>query len=199
MRIKKLCVGIPNTGVIKTETVYSTIMAMFHTVMKANCGIHLILPVSCYLTENREHCANEALEVGASHLMFIDSDMSFPEDGILTLASRDKYVIGANYNMRTMRGSTVKILGEDGQFVAVPGDQLPKQPFKCGAVATGFMLINTIVFKQLEKPWFFFTYNATRDATEGEDVYFCRKLREKGIDIWCDPTIPVGHIGDFTY
>ncbi len=149
MRIKKLCIGIPNTGTIKTETVYSTIMAMFHTVAKANCGIHLVLPVSCYLTENRETCANEALEVGASHLMFIDSDMQFPENGILTLASRDKYVIGANYNMRTMRGSTVKILGEEGKFISLPGDQIPKEPFKCGAVATGFMLINTLVFQKI--------------------------------------------------
>jgi hypothetical protein len=200
MQISKLCVGIPNQGSIKAETVYCLFGALFSTVLKTGCGLHLVMPSGGFADEARRECAQEALDVGASHLMFIDSDMVFPEDGILTLASRNKRIIGANYNLRKLPlRSTVKISDREGNLIEVPGEQIPKQPFKCYAVATGFMLVQVSVFKELPKPWFYYEYSEGKDATTGEDVGFCKKVREKGIDIWCDPTIEVKHIGDYAY
>jgi hypothetical protein len=200
VKIKKLCVGVPHTGSIRTETVQCLIATIFKTVAALGCGLHTVMPYGCYIDENRTEIAKEALAIGASHIMFIDSDMAFPDNGILTLSSRDKRVIGANYNRRTFPlTSTVKISDEKGQLVEVPGENIPTYPFKCYSVATGFMLVQTDVFKELEKPWFFYEYDAEKDATVGEDVYFCKKLRGKGINIWCDPTIEVKHIGDYAY
>jgi len=201
VKISKLCIAIPNTGSIKTETVVSLMGAAFSTVMATHCKFHLYCPTGCLIDENRNSAAREALEVGASHLMFIDSDMAFPDNGILALADRNKRVIGANYNLRGVLPpmSTVKISDKDGNLVIVAGDKIPKYPFKCYAIATGFMLIQTDVFKEIEKPWFFYEYNSEKDDTVGEDVYFCKKVRAKGIDVWCDPTIEVKHIGDYAY
>jgi len=199
-QIKKLCVAMPHTGTIKAETVQCLMGALFTTVMELGCGLHLFMPGGCYVDENRNHSAQEALDVGASHLMFIDSDMAFPDNGILTLASRDKQVIGANYNLRDGSGRcTVKIANEKGEMTTVAGEQIPKQPFKTLAVATGFLLIHTEVFTRLPKPWFFLDYNTRLDSFTGEDFMFCVKARGKGIDVWCDPTIEVKHIGDYLY
>jgi hypothetical protein len=33
----------------------------------------------------------------------------------------------------------------------------------------------------------------------GEDLYFCRKARAWGLEVWCDPTIEIKHIGDYEY
>ncbi len=33
----------------------------------------------------------------------------------------------------------------------------------------------------------------------GEDVFFCELLREYDHKIWLDPTIPAGHVGDWSY
>jgi len=199
VRLKKLCVSIPNLGYIRTETVYSMTLALFYTTQKAQCGLHLFFPNSCVLADSRNKSAQEAMDIGCSHLMFIDSDVSFPQEGILTLASRDKPVIGANYNMRTREGSTVKIADGKGGFLQVTGEQIPQVPFLAGAIATGFMLIQTDVFRKIPKPWFVFEYEPEGDFTRGEDVYFCKKARENDIEVWCDPTVKVGHIGDYVY
>lgn len=198
--IKKLCLGIPNTGTIRAETVQDLIGTIFHTAITFGCGVHTILPYGCMIDENRNKCAQEALDIGASHLMFVDSDMAYPDDGIAVLASRDKQIIGANYNLRYLPlRSTVKMSNEKGVLLDVPGDQLPKIPFKCYAVATGFMLIQTEVFRRIEKPWFFQEWDPIRQSIIGEDVYFCKKARGKDIGVWCDPTIEVKHIGDYKY
>jgi hypothetical protein len=200
VKIHKLCVAIPNYGEIKAETVYCIFLALIKTVMETGCGLHLIMPSWGMCDEARRDCSQEALDVGASHLMFIDSDMVFPDNGILRLASLNKRIIGANYNRRTLPlTSTVKLSNREGQLIEVPGDQIPKQPFKCYAVATGFMLIQVDVFKELSRPWFYYEYLEGKDTTTGEDVGFCKKAREKGIDVWCDPTIEVRHIGDYAY
>jgi GT2 family glycosyltransferase len=51
------------------------------------------------------------------------------------------------------------------------------------------------VFEKLEKPYF--TLDESRPAME--DVVICEKAREAGYDIWCDPTIKIGHIGTYIY
>lgn len=198
MKIKKLCVGLITKGDVKTETCFCFVSSMFRTTGETGCGLHFFMPSGGMIDQARNMAAKEALDVGASHLLFIDSDMVFPDEGILTLASRDKLIIGANYNLRRLPlMSTVKMLDEKGNLVSVPGDQIPKYPFKCYAVATGFMLIRTEIFLNLPKPWFF--YESREDDTVGEDINFCKKAREAGIDIWCDPTLEVKHIGDYLY
>lgn len=200
MKISKLCVGMLTTGSVKTETVFCLVSSMFKTASIARCGFHFFMPSWGMVDQARNEAAKEALSVGASHLLFIDSDMIFPDDGILTLASKDKLIIGANYNLRRFPlMSTVKMSDENGEITQVEGDKIPKYPFKCYAVATGFLLIRTEVFRILkdDKPWFF--YESHEDATIGEDINFCKKARAKGIDIWCDPTIEVKHIGDYAY
>jgi len=200
MKIRKLCVAVPNLGSIKTDTVYCMISSLFRTTMELACGLHMIMPYGCLIDENRNVAAQEALDVGASHLMFIDSDMSFPDDGIITLGSRNKQVIGANYNLRDGSGrSTVKMSDKEGNLLEVPGKDIPVYPFKCYAVATGFMLIQTDALRAMSKPWFFYEWDPDKEETVGEDVFFCKKARREGIDVWCDPTIEVKHIGDFQY
>jgi len=191
---------MPTGGSVKTQTVYCLFSAAFKTVMDLGCGLHLFMPSGGFIDGARNEAAKEALEIGASHLMFIDSDMVFPDDGIMTLASRDKLVIGANYNRRVLPPtSTMKIADENDRLLEVKGEDIPKYPFKCYAVATGFMLIRTEVFKTLEKPWFYYGWDPVIDDTTGEDINFCKKVRAKGIDVWCDPTIEVKHIGDYAY
>jgi hypothetical protein len=33
----------------------------------------------------------------------------------------------------------------------------------------------------------------------GEDVNFCKRANEMGLEVWCDPTIRIGHIGEYLY
>lgn len=200
MELTKLCVGVPNLGSIKALTTQCIISSLFRTVIETGCGLHLSFPFGCYIDENRNEIVKDALREKCSHIMFIDSDMVFPDNGILSLLERDKQIIGANYNVRSLPlRCTVKMADIHGNFLPVPGDKLPKTPFPCAAVATGFMLIQVEIFSILDKPWFFYEYDKEKDDTVGEDIYFCKRAKEKDIEVWCDPTIMVRHIGDYVY
>ena len=61
------------------------------------------------------------------------------------------------------------------------------------------MLVNTEVFKKMERPWFAFKYHESGMCEEGEDWYFCRKAKEMGYEVWCNPTISIKHIGEKEY
>ena len=112
--------------------------------------------------------------------------MYFGADALERLIKRDKDIVGAPYNTKSDPPlATHKIQDKETIIEELEGDLL-----KCTGVATGFMLIKTEVFKKLEHPWFMF------ETDIGEDLYFCRKARQAGYDIWCDLSIKIGHIGE---
>jgi hypothetical protein len=59
------------------------------------------------------------------------------------------------------------------------------------------MLIQMDVFDKLPKPYF---QTITHPGgTIGEDVTFCKKASDHNIQIYCDPTFKLGHIGKHIY
>ena len=88
---------------------------------------------------------------------------------------------------------------EDGDiFGKITMTDLPQEPFKCFALGTGCMLIKMSVFDKIEKPYFYYG-DAGQEGLMSEDVYFCDKAHQAGYDVWCDPTIEVGHVGKYIY
>lgn len=57
------------------------------------------------------------------------------------------------------------------------------------------MLVRRRVFDAVEDPWF----TPAQDAIGlNEDIHFCRKVRDAGFKIWCDPAALLGHISHYT-
>lgn len=187
----RLAVGIPSNGEIKAETVSCVIQALFQTQLT---GLGLIFPTGCLIHENRCAIAEEAVSQNFDYLLFIDSDMVFPAHAITTLIAQQKPVIGANYHKRGRLPPENVVKDLQGQLLTT----LPIGPFKCGGLATGFMLIDVGVFKVIDYPWFFYQ-PLQGNQFLGEDYWFCDRVREKGLDVWCDPTINLRHIGDYKY
>lgn len=133
--------------------------------------------------------------MSAGHLFFLDSDVVVPTDIIGRLLGQRKEIIGASYNHRSLPlRSTVRIADETGKLVKAA---MPQEPFRCYAVPTGAMLIDLSVFDRIERPWF---HVEERGAElMGDDVWFCQQATKAGIEVWCDPRIPVKHLGDFPY
>lgn len=184
----RLAIGVPSNGEMKSEMVTCLIHALFQTPMSS---LGLVFPCGCLIHENRNAIAQEALDKDYDYLMCIDADITFPANAINTLLSRNKHIIGGAYNKRGRlpRESTVN---------APPGP-MPTQPFKVDGLGMGFVLINMGVFKLIDKPWFYYEFaNGTNDFY-GEDYSFFKKVRSKGLEVWCDPTIELDHIGDYKY
>lgn len=193
-QLRSVTIGLPSMGSIKTLTVASLLDNLIHL----KVPFAFSYPMHSLVQVARRDCVLEAQQAGSSHLCFIDSDMMFPGDLITRLAERNKPVIGVNaHEKRLPLVSTVKIgVDKPENWKA---EDMPKAPFKCFAVGTGLMLIDMRVFEKMEQPWFAFSHHPDGSLDYGEDVWFCKRVREAGFEVWCDPTIPVGHIGDFAY
>ena len=189
----KLAISICNGGTIKTNTILCLLDAFSVTPIEK----HILAPIGGFVHHSRNISVNMAKERGATHLMFIDNDMVFPPHGINQLLEANKDIIGANYHERGLPlNSTVKLADKAGNLLAGREDNFPKVPFKVYAVATGFMLINLSVLEKLEKPYFD-VWDNNEFCTD--DFYFCKKAGKAGVEVWCDPTLVVKHIGDFLY
>lgn len=195
MKPKLVTIGMPTMGNIKTFTVMSIINIMASDATPKSFSF----PVHTYVHEARRICVEEARQAGATHLFFLDSDMAVKGDVIQKLAYHNKKVVGAMYNERRFPLTNTVKMQKDGVTTSFQGEELPKQLFKCYALGTGCVLIDMEVFDKIEKPWFGFTYFEDGKMDYGEDVFFFDRLHKAGYDVWCDPTIPIKHIGEFAY
>jgi len=151
------------------------------------------------LPQLRYQLAKEALAAGASHLLFVDSDQSFPADTLRRLLEAKKPVVACNVVTKqypftpTARRKSEK--NPTGEVVyTVPGGERYERVWRVG---TGVMLIETYVFEVLPKPWFLDTYKPDVDDLGGEDWYFCSLLEQAGIWVYVDHELSweVGHCG----
>jgi hypothetical protein len=153
-----------------------------------------IAALGIYIAHLRESSASAAVQAGASHVLFIDSDMRVPEDTIDRLVAHDCDIVGANYVQRTMPdwwvsrlcGSTVSSLGKRGLE-------------RVDSTGFGVMLIRTDVFRRLPQPWFSTPFDGKTYL--GEDVAFCQQATAAGLSVMIDHDLSqhVRHTGAIEY
>ena len=179
----KLVVAIPSGEMIYADMAFS---------MNATCIDALIqkIPLAAILNKKvsmvakaRCELVDEALQIGATHILFIDSDHSFPRDLIARLWKADKDIIGI---LCTTKKTPVRSNAVDLKNNPV----LPKTGLEeVARVGTGIMLIKTEVFKKMKRPFFNTKYEQgfMKEAKWiGEDYYFCEQARHKGAHIFVD-------------
>jgi hypothetical protein len=150
------------------------------------------------LHQSRQLLVEKALiETHATHILFVDTDQTFPADTVHRLAAHGKMVVGANIVQRKIPMVPCAI-GLDGKRLWTKPDSTGLE--EVGMLGTGLVLINTKVFKALEAPFFLQPFDE-KFGFVGEDTYFCNKLREAGIKLWVDHDLSkeVGHLGQFEY
>ena len=155
----------------------------------------LVMRQSCEIASSRTWLVNYALEQKATHLLFVDSDMTFPSDVIPKLLAHKKDIVGVKYHRRKFPlEETHKPLKEDSEEL-----------FEAQYVGTGLMLIDLSIFNKewqsdgKKTPWFNFGRDSQGQLALGEDAWFCYTARDNGFSTWVDPTIKVGHVGHYVY
>lgn len=175
----------------------SLVMAIC-TVQASGTSIHLTARSGPYVGWNRDKIVEDAVNAGTDYLMMIDTDLVFPEHAILTLISRQKDIIGGLYMMKMLPPAHTIKHGEfdpaTNEYTEGPQNWTPPaEPFRCAAVATGFLLIRMEAIADLSRPLF----PTVRPV--GEDMAFCENAKAHGLEIWCDPTFHIEHLGDYRY
>jgi hypothetical protein len=137
-----------------------------------------------------------------SHILFIDSDMRFPQDMIGRLLKHDLDIVATNCARRRMpTGPTAQLYKENGERELVWTMPESTGLQEVGSVGMGVMLIKANVFKALAEPWFETPWRHDKRGYIGEDVYFCQKAAAAGFKIWIDHDVSkeIGHIGTFEF
>lgn len=144
----------------------------------------------------RDLIIERALEAEMDYVLFFDDDMIFARDAFLRLWRHQLPVIGAlAFTARTpitpVLYSFKRTWDFDKQIEDVDIQPIfyyqQDQLIKIDAIGTGFVLIDTEVFKQIPRPWFHGAINC------GEDIHFCWQCARYKIPIHCDTSVKTIH------
>ena len=130
------------------------------------------------ITRARNYLVDEFLRSGFTHLLFIDSDIHFNPEDVLTLIALDKDVIGAPYPKKSINWGAVwkaakrllsdptfdeskfhpgELAGVAGEYVfnPVPGTKQfnVTEPLEVMEIGTGFMMVKRHVFDKFRQEY----------------------------------------------
>ncbi len=186
---KKLNIKI---GIACQDTVYAKTMASIAFNIIASKGIvtDVLMRQGSDITSARTWIIQKALEDGATHVLFVDHDMVFPPESLITLLAAKKDIIGVEYFKRKFpKEPTYKPLDNEEK----------SELYQATYVGTGLMLVDLKIMEKMTKPWFLFGRDSNGQPIIGEDVWFCKTAQDCGFEVWIEPTLQIGHIGSYVY
>jgi hypothetical protein len=193
-------VSMPVYGDIKAPTVHSLIPMLcafsIDRVSKGEDALSFLTDMGTIIFEQRNSLAEMAVKDDATHVLWIDGDMTFPADALERLLAHDKDIVGANYSRR--RRPCVPTARKDGAWV-YPDEH--SGLIEVEALGMGFMLVKADVFKNIDAPWHNFAINPHTGKGIGEDFYFCYNATAAGYKVFCDMDLSkeVRHLGEHSF
>lgn len=157
-------------------------------------------------SSNRNNIFHAFLErKDCEYLILFDDDMTVPSlaGAIKQLIAHDKDMIMGICSCKPAPhfpniGKFEKI-GESGticdsvsrHIYTFPEDKI----FEIDFGSMGLVCIKRKVIEKMPRPWCYFPPNYKTGNVFGEDVTFFFNAKMYGFELWCDPTIQLGHLG----
>ena len=139
----------------------------------------------------RERLAGRAIRDEFTHVLWIDSDMTF-EPGILEdlLFCGKDMVCGAFVGRRPpFKPCVYSSIEDPAHMVSV--EHFGTEPFRVDGCGFGLVLTSTNLLEAVHS-----NFGTCFHPTDkyGEDLAFCDRVKQLGREIWCEPTVRPGHI-----
>lgn len=186
----KLMVAVPTTDYVHAEFVKSLVGL---TKKLAEDGTDFDVQVFggtlVYIARNR--LARRAIDQGFTHVLWLDSDMTFSENIVddLLFCGKDM-VCGAFVSRRPPYGPCVYTdISDPANMKKV--EDFGTAPFRVDGCGFATVLTST---EMLRKVWEAFGPCFRPTEQYGEDLAFCDRAKQLGLEIWCEPTVRPGHI-----
>jgi hypothetical protein len=186
------------------DTVYSHFSYSLSNLVKltTQMGIetHLFFDASTILINQRESLIKQAIEVGSEWVLWLDSDMMFPPSVLMRLLAHNEDLVGCNYMKRSYPFKTVAFTDTSDWENWIP-IQYSNELVEAEAVGMGCVLMKTALFKELQKPYFEYTYQPKTEDWGGEDFTLFKKFNKLGHKLKIDMNLSneIYHIGTFAY
>tara|TARA_R110002050_G_scaffold34101_8_gene86312 strand:+ start:5687 stop:6355 length:669 start_codon:yes stop_codon:yes gene_type:complete len=192
----RILVAMPNTGTVAAGTTASLVDMMQHFERSSapfEKSARLILAQGSILPEIRHRLVAEAYEHEATHMLWVDSDMRFPEDSLNRLLNAGKHVVGVNYARKEpeCRPTASALSG-------APLESSPAGLVEVAHMGFGLMLVTMAAYDAITFPFFHFKPIPPKNVRfYGEDVTFGQKIRDAGVKMFCDTDLSerIEHIG----
>ena len=161
----------------------------------------------------RNNIAQASLDCKADYVLMVDNDVVIPQDALKNLLDDVKEVClgyyahrswNNEYNGRTCVCKWFDNIGKkyfnypaESEFTAQEMKDMREEGIYKVCIhggGSGCAFIKTDVFRRLTYPWYDWVNYA--DAHRGmlsEDLYFCEKCHQAGIDIYTDTRVECGH------
>lgn len=183
----RLLIAVPTTDYVHAEFMKCLVnLTMELSKQKIAYDVEIQAGTLVYIARNR--LANKAVNENYTHILFLDSDMVFGKDLLEDLLFCEKeFVCGAFQSRRPPYSSCIFSSLRPVERVK----EYSLEPFKVEGCGMACTLISAGVLRNVLNK-----YGTTFTPTEefGEDLAFCWRARSVGQEIWCDPSIRIGHI-----
>lgn len=205
-------------GITTAETVAHEVMQSIYDLdVPENVEIVLRIIHAYNVADGRNDLVNIMFHDNCDYLFFIDNDVILPKNALVDLYNMKWYFSVGTYPRKeedTIKNPdpwTTLYWHEESNKTCYCPKFLPVSQLHTGYITPvdccglGCALIRRELFQMIEQPWFFFAHEGTpKDGNNdeyciGEDMYFCRKVIQKGIQIWAHGSVLCGHMGKYVY
>lgn len=214
MKLKDYLVRILVPGSTMSTACVDSLMRLSHTMRDLNINHSIVFKSGPNIYNLRNHLldGDNTSKRGDppfkgkhyTHMLWIDSDMVYNPDDALRLIASDKPITGALYcdvkNELTSGKWDIQELNEKHYMPRYTLQELKDKADENGYVAVdwqgfGLLSVRCGVCEKIGFPWFKSEQFEIGDYEYliGEDIWFCRKAKEKGFQSYIDMGVVVGH------
>lgn len=210
----RVFLATPMYGGMVTGSYAISLMQTPLVLVKNGIGLHFNYKMgSSMVTTVRNELVRDFLSSDATHLMWIDADIGFDPQDIVTMVAADKDMICGLYPGKAINWEQVadavrndvpieQLSAYSGTAVAVSDGVAPStdEPFEVTSAGMGFMLVQRRVYEVLADhvPEGDF-YTPAAGSGLSDDYHFCRLVREHGMTIHAAPWVRLTHTGTYAY
>lgn len=201
-----VAVGIPSGESWSAEFGMSlaNLCSYYGRVRAGGCAVQrmsIINTRGAMLCQSRESLLSAAIKrVEATHILWLDADMTFPPNTLHLLLDAGKDFVAAQGVTKSIPAEPVAQALGGGRTYSDKGRHDLEIISHVGLAVALLKLTDGV--KALKPPLFPMEWIEERDSYAGEDVFFCHKLRaDLGMDIWLDHGLSrqIGHVGTLRF
>ena len=217
MAKKRIMIGITTAETVSHETMNS----IYNLIVPEDCETILRIIHAYNVADGRNNLVNIMFAEKCDYLFFVDNDVVLPQNALVDLYNMQWYFSVGTYPRKEFATIKGQITGENVWTTLYWHEDKNKEVYCPKFLPFGILQENVIVpvdccglgcalikkelFQMIEQPWFFFAHEGdivnNKDGAYciGEDMYFCRKVIMKGIQIWAHGSVICGHLGKYIY
>lgn len=201
----KVCIGIPSAGMWHGKFGMDLLQMVLITLAHETPGyshVDVVIKhvMGSTIWRQRSDIMQMAVDMECTHLLFVDTDQTFPSTTLQRLLSHKKEIVSCNIAVKKIPSCPTarRLVRDEAVMVFTTRESTGLE--EVWRIGTGIMLIDLSIIPRLPQPWFKVSWG---DESEqyGEDWWFCMLLERAKIPIWIDHDLSkeVGHIGLMEY